>query len=44
MYNSDVLTKIENNFNNDLNSNLNCTNTRIDDYKNNLKAFDRYCS
>jgi len=43
MYNVDVLTKIENNFNNDLNSNnLNCTNTKYEDFKSNPKAFDRY--
>lgn len=42
MYNADVLTKIENNVNNDLNSNLNCTHTKFEDYKNNPKAFDRY--
>ena len=41
MYNADVLTKIQNNFNNDLNSKLNCTNTKYDDYKNNIKSFDR---
>ena len=41
MYNTDVLTKIENNFNCDFNSNLNCTHTKYEDYNINPKAFER---
>jgi len=41
MYNTDVLNKIEANINYDLKTNLNCTNTKIEDFKTNPRAFDR---
>ena len=41
MYNADILNKIESNANNDLNLNLNNSNLKYDDYRNNPGAFDR---
>lgn len=41
MYNSDVLNKIEMNLNNDMQTNLNCSNIKYDDFKNYPQTFDR---
>ncbi len=42
MYNADVLNKIEANITYDLKANLNYTNSKIEDFKTNTKAFERY--